>query len=156
MKFWNFNLHFFNRIFNKHLIQKSNRKSKTLQKKRKSSLQYFPEHRVLVTINFLVFTIDFKSKQNMYADFLLLILDLKRCFGFDFGLPPFGVTICALKKAFALKNAPALPLLGQHSYIQIWYIVCLFARLFVCLFVCLCVCLFVCLLVSSKGGVQFM
>ena len=133
MKFWNFNLHFFNRIFNKHLIQKSNRKSKTLQKKRKSSLQYFPEHRVLVTINFLVFTIDFKSKQNMYADFLLLILDLKRCFGFDFGLPPFGVTICALKKAFALKNAPAPPLLGQDPYFNPTF---LYTNLIPCLFAC--------------------
>jgi hypothetical protein len=72
----------------------------------------------------------------MYADFLLLILDLKRCFGFDFGLPPFGVTICALKKAFALKNAPAPPLLGQDPYFKPNILIYKFDTLFVCLFAC--------------------
>ena len=135
MKFWNFNLHFFNRIFNKHLIQKSNRKSKTLPKKRKSSLQYFPEHRVLVTINFLVFTIDFKSKQNMHADFLILLLILDLIFLIlDFHL--LGSQSVLWKRHLLWKMHLPLPFWDKNhiSNPTFLYNTSLIHCLFVCLF----------------------
>ena len=136
----------FNRNFNKQLIQKFNRKFKTKnQKNTIFSIQYFPEHRILVAISFLVFTIDFRSKQNMYADclILLLILDLKLLFLFYFWAFTFwGHNLCLEKGTY-----PA-PLFGQEPYLKpkILYrslIPCLFVWLVGCLVVCLYVCLFV-------------
>ena len=136
MKFWNFNLHFFNRIFNKHLIQKSNRKSKTLPKNVNRlfnislSIGYW-----LQSISWFSQLISSQNKTCMLIFcfwfwtsnvVLVLILDCHL----------LGSQSVLWKRHLPWKMHLPLPfwdkihISTQHSYIQIWYLVWLFACFF--------------------------
>ena len=84
----------------------------------------------------------------MYSDILtlLLVLDLKFVVvSFDVGFPPFGVTICAFKKAPTFSKVPPLPYSRKMLYTTL--IPGLVACSFFFCFLVFCVSLFLCLFV---------